>query len=268
MAPRYFVLSVDKAFAVLESFNGEHPHLSATEVGRISGLNKATARRLLLTLSDLGYIDVLESGRYRLSPKILRLSRQYLDGLDIPGLALPILQELTRNTGEASNVAVADGKDVVYVARVAVPQRILSTNLDVGSRLPLHATSLGKVLLFGMTSAERRLRLGPPPWPGFTSRTRITCEMLEQDFRAIARSGVSVADRELDEGLCSMAAPIQDHTGRIVAAINLSAHHLTMRAQKLSQTHRNALLKAAQTISRSLGWPPLSKEEGNGKVSS
>ena len=260
MAPRYFVLSVDKAFAVLESFSGERPHLSATEVGRISGLNKATARRLLLTLSDLGYVEAPANGKYRLSPKILQLSRRYLDGLDIPALALPILQDLTRNTGEASNIAVADGKDVVYVARVSVPQRILSTNLDVGSRLPLHATSLGKVLLFGMTSQERQVRLGTPPWPGFTSRTRITWEMLEQDFRAIAVSGVSVADRELDEGLCSMAAPIRDHTGHIVAAINLSAHHLTMPAQTLFQAHRNALLNAAQSISQSLGWT-LSEEE-------
>ncbi len=261
MPPRYFVQSIEKAFAILEAFTAQRPSLTATEAGRAVGLNKATSRRLLLTLRDIGYVDLLDTGKFRLNPKVLQLSRHYLDGLNIPDLAHPVLEELTRMTGEASNIAVADGKDAVYVARVAVPHRILSTTLDVGSRLPLHATSLGKVLLFGMTPQERQRRLGPAPWQQFTRRTRTDFDMLEADLRQIARLGVSIADRELDEGLCSMAAPIRDHSGHVVAAINLSAHRLTMPAQKLLSTHQSALLEAAKTISQSLGWPLQGEEE-------
>lgn len=256
MRERYFILSLEKAFRLLTAFGRDRPSLSLREAAVATGLNRATARRFLLTLADLGYVAQDTDGRFHLTPKVLELGSRYLEGLDLARAALPELEALTAAVGEASNVAVADGAEIVYVARVPVAHRILSVNLQVGSRLPIHATSLGKALLAGMDPEERRRRLGPEPFARYTSATRTTYAELEADLAAVARQGVAVSDGELEEGLRSIAAPIRDFSGKVVAAVNLSTHALRTPRETLLGPYREALLQAAGRISRRLGRNP------------
>jgi IclR family pca regulon transcriptional regulator len=213
-----YVQSLDRGLAVIRAFDAEHRQLTLSDVARRTGLTRAAARRFLHTLVEIGYVEA--DGRlFSLRPRVLELGYAYLSSISLPELCRMHLQRLAAEVGESVSVSVLDGTDVVYVARVA-SNRIMSVDLSVGARLPAYATSMGRVLLAGLPADEVEDHLGE-----LRSLTRYTItdrEHLLEELAKVRAKGWAMVDEELEEGLRSMAAPIRDRSGAVVAAVNMS----------------------------------------------
>jgi IclR family pca regulon transcriptional regulator len=216
-----FVQSLARGLAVIETFGAERPDLTLSEVAEAVGLSRAAARRFLLTLVELGFARQTDS-RFTLTPRVLRLGTAYLSGLGLPEIAQPHLERLSATVGESTSAAVLDGTDIVYVARVAT-RRIMTVGITVGTRFPAFATSMGRVLLAGLGPEQldeffESADLTPP-----TDRTVADETQLRPLLAAVRQQGYAYNDQELAPGLRSIAAPVCDRTGRVVAAINISS---------------------------------------------
>jgi IclR family pca regulon transcriptional regulator len=253
-ATRYFINSIAKAFQILEVFTADTSRLNLTDLARLSGLNKATARRIALTLCDVGYLRQVGTRHFTLTPKVLDLGAHFLQSLSVPELAEPYLTELAARTHESVNLAVRDGVEVLYVNRIAAAQRILTVNLHVGSRLPLHATSLGKALLMDFGRSGLVELLGEPPWRSYTPATHTGPDQLLADLDEARKLGCAFADGELEPGLRSIAAPIRGPEGKIVAAINISTHSLRTGLDQLFGPMREDLVATAAEVSQAAGY--------------
>ncbi len=220
-----FVRALARGLEVITAFDADHPALTLSEVAERTGLGRATARRFLLTLVELGYVRG-DGRRFSLTPQVLRLGTAYLSGLDLPGVAQPHLERLSAQVGESTSAAVLDGPDIVYVARVAT-RRIMSVGITVGTRFPAHATSLGRVLLAGavagLDDVQRRALLGGDPLPAPTARTLTRVDDVLAELDRVAAQGWALVDGELEVGLRSLAVPLHDATGAVVAAMNVSS---------------------------------------------
>lgn len=251
---RYFVQSIAKGLQVLEAFSRDGRRLTLAELSERSLHNKATVRRIALTLCDLGYLRLDSERRFAPTPKVLDLGARFLQSLSLPDVAEPHLTDLSAATHESANLAIRDGSDVLYVLRISAAQRILAVNLHVGSRLPVHATSLGKALLLGASRQDLLSALGDPPWQRFTGSTRTDPDHLLADLEEARQLGCALADGELEVGLRSIAAPVRDAGGSIVAAVNVSTHSLRVPLDQLLGPMREQLLGAASAISEALGY--------------
>jgi IclR family pca regulon transcriptional regulator len=217
-----FVQSLERGLAVIRAFDGAHPELTLSEVAVATGVTRAAARRFLLTLADLGYVRT--DGRFfSLSPRVLELGYAYLSSLSLPEVAEPHLEALVATVNESSSVSVLDGEDVVYVARMPT-SRIMTVTISVGTRFPAYATSMGRVLLAGLPSAELDAYLERLRPARLTARTVDSIAALRAELDRTRTQGWAFVDQELEEGLRAVAAPIRDRAGRTVAAVNVSAH--------------------------------------------
>ncbi len=217
-----FVQSLDRGLAVIRAFGPDRDKLSLSEVARETGLTRAATRRFLLTLVKLGYVR--NDGReFSLSPRVLELGYAYLSGLAMPEIASPHLEELVAQVRESSSISVLDGHHIVYVARVPT-KRIMTVAISVGTRFPAYATSMGRVLLAGMTDEELNRYLAEAEFEPFTSRTVTDPGRLREIVGDVGRLGYAIVDQELEEGLRAIAAPIRGGGDAVTAAINLSAH--------------------------------------------
>ncbi|GAA3513180.1 IclR family transcriptional regulator domain-containing protein [Georgenia daeguensis] len=243
-----YVQSLDRGLAVIRAFDAEHPRLTLSDVARRTGLTRAAARRFLHTLVDLGYVAA--DGRlFALRPRVLELGYAYLSSLGLPEIARPHLERLATAVGESASASVLDGSDITYVARVA-SRRIMSVDLGVGTRLPAYATSMGRVLLAGLPEDEVDAHLGD-----LAALTRYTITDRDQLFAELARvreQGWSIVDEELEEGLRSLAAPVRDRTGRVVAAVNVSTAARRGSATTMLAETLPHLLAAADAITSDL----------------
>ncbi|MEH0637553.1 IclR family transcriptional regulator domain-containing protein [Streptomyces bottropensis] len=218
----HFVRSFERGLAVVRAFDAEHPALTLSEVARACELTRAAARRFLLTLVDLGYVHT--DGRlFRLTPRVLELGYAYLSSVTLPDLAVPHLERLVAQVGESSSLCVLDGDDIVYVARVGV-RRIMTATITVGTRLPAHVTSVGRVLLAHLPDEETDARLARADLRPLTRRTLTSADRLRTELRRVRRQGYAVVDQELEEGLRSVAAPVRDRHGEVVAGVNIPVH--------------------------------------------
>ncbi len=248
-APRgEFVQSLARGLSVIRAFDADHTTMTLSEVARRANLTRATTRRLLLTLEELGYVR--SDGReFRLTPLVLHLGYAYLSGLSLAELALPHLQELSARLSESTSAAVLDQEDIVYVARVAT-RRIMRVAIAVGTRFPAYATSMGRVLLAGLDQEDLSALLDSVPLVPITPRTVSSRERLLDELSKVRAQGWAMVDQELELGLMSMAAPIRDGDGQVIAAVNVS-----LRAQDVLggteslDTVREALLLTAAAIS-------------------
>lgn len=218
----HFVQSLERGLAVIRAFDANHPELTLSEVARICDLTRAAARRFLLTLTDLGYVRT--DGRlFSLTPRVLELGYAYLSSISLPEVAEPHLERLVAQVRESSSVCVLDGDDVVYVARVPT-SRIMTVAINVGTRFPAHATSMGRVLLAYLTDEQMDSYLSRAKLNRLTARTITTTDGLRAELRRVRAQGYAIVDQELEEGLRSVAAPIRDRTGAVIAAANISVH--------------------------------------------
>jgi len=217
-----FVQSLERGLAVIRAFDAEHPELTLSEVARITGFTRATARRFLPTLVELGYMRT--DGRlFALRPRILDLGYAYLSSLSLPEVALPHMEKLVAAVHESSSVSVLDGDEVVYVARVPT-KRIMTVAISVGTRFPAYATSMGRVLLAGQSDDWLDGYLATVKLRQLTARTIADPGRLREELLRVREQGWALVDQELEEGLRSVAVPIHDGAGEVAAAVNVSAH--------------------------------------------
>jgi len=217
-----FVQSLDRGLAVIRAFGPGRERLSLSEVATATHLTRAATRRFLLTLVRLGYVR--QDGReFSLRPRVLELGYAYLSGLAMPEIAAPHLEELVARVRESSSLSVLDGDHIVYVARVPT-KRIMAVAISVGTRFPAYATSMGRVLLSGMTPDELDRYLAEAVLEPITARTVTDPDRLREIVADVARQGYAIVDQELEEGLRAVAVPIRGSSGAVMAAINVSAH--------------------------------------------
>ncbi|WP_369148192.1 IclR family transcriptional regulator C-terminal domain-containing protein [Streptomyces sp. R44] len=217
-----FLQSLARGLDVLRAFGRLRGPVRLAELARLTGLPRATARRSLITLRHLGYVREEPDG-FLVLPRVLELGYARLSGLSLPEIATPHLVALVLRVHESASVAVLDGDDIRYVARVA-STRIMHIDITVGTRLPAYATSMGRVLLGSLPEGERAARLGRITPEALTPRTVTTHEGLDEAVAATAERGYGWVEQELEEGLRSLAAAVTDGTGRVVAAVNVALH--------------------------------------------
>ncbi|MFD8207870.1 IclR family transcriptional regulator C-terminal domain-containing protein [Streptomyces sp. NPDC059695] len=217
-----FLQSLARGLDVLRAFGSVRGPARLSELARLTGLPRATARRSLITLRHLGYVRE-ESDGFTVLPRVLELGYARLSGLSLPEIATPHLVALVLRVHESASVAVLDGDDIRYVARVA-STRIMHIDITVGTRLPAYATSMGRVLLGALPAAERAERLGRITPEALTPRTVTSREGLDEAVTATAVRGYGWVEQELEEGLRSLAVAVTDGAGRAVAAVNVALH--------------------------------------------
>ncbi|MFF1308701.1 IclR family transcriptional regulator C-terminal domain-containing protein [Streptomyces sp. NPDC058307] len=215
----HFVRSLERGLAVIRSFDADHRELTLSEVARACGLTRAAARRFLLTLADLGYVRA-DGRTYRLTPRVLELGYSYLSSFSLAQIAEPHLEQLVDRTRESSSLCVLDGDDIVYVARVPA-RRIMTVAVTVGTRFPAHVTSVGRVMLAYLPEEEIEVRLARVELTPLTARTIDSLALLRTELERVRRQGYALVDQELEEGLRSIAAPVRDRDGEVVAAVNI-----------------------------------------------
>jgi IclR family transcriptional regulator, pca regulon regulatory protein len=244
------IQALERGLAVLQVFSREHPALTLSEVARLAGITRATARRILITLEGLGHVRS-DGKRFALTPRVLSLGWAYLSSLDLWEVAQPLMEELVAETGESCSAATLDLPDIVYVARVPT-RRIMSITLGVGTRLPAHATSMGRVLLAGLPDDELDRFLADAHLEPFTQRTIVDRERLRSVIEEVRRRGWAMVDQELELGLRSIAAPLRGSDGSVIAAVNLSAAASRVPSEDLRGGFLPPLLATAETISTAL----------------
>jgi IclR family pca regulon transcriptional regulator len=237
-----FVQSLERGLAVIRAFDAEHRELALSEVARSTGLTRAAARRFLLTLVKLGYVN-FSQGRFSLRPRVLELGYAYLSSLSLPEVAQPHMESLVAQVNESCSISVLDDIEIVYVARVPT-RRIMSITLAVGTRLPAFVTSMGRVLLAGLPDDELEERLARVELTPLTSRTVTDKDELRATLATVRRQGYAATDQELEEGLRSLAVPLRNGSGTVTAALNVSVH--ASRAS-MSALRRDVLPLALQT---------------------
>lgn len=241
-----FIGGLAKGLRVIEAFGEAEPRLSISDVAKLTGLDRATARRCLLTLAELGYADY-DGKFFTLTPRILRLGHAYLSATPLPHIVQPFLDQLSETVGQSASVSVLDGAEIVYVAR-ASQRRVMSINLMPGSRLPAACASMGRVLLAALPEPEARALIGPAPLRAYTPQTKTDPEEVMAELAEVRGQGYAVIDQELELGLCSIAVPLADARGRVVAALNIGAPAAQMAAAGMADRY----LPALQAVARQL----------------
>src|SRR5512145_297851 len=245
-----YVQSFARGLEVIRSFSAQAPRQTLSEVAARSGLTRAGARRILLTLQALGYVES-DGKQFRLTARILDLGFAYLSSMPIWNLAEPVMEALVEQVKESCSAAVLEGTDIVYVLRVPT-HKIMRNTLGVGSRLPAYCTSLGRVLLADLPDDEllRRLKAARPK--ALTRHTVTDLDALLAKIQQVRRQGWCLVNQEVEEGLISLAAPIRNRAGRTIAALNISGQANRTNAKVAQETLLPPLLRAARTISQRL----------------
>jgi IclR family pca regulon transcriptional regulator len=240
-----FVESLARGLDILASFSTRG--MSLTEVATATGLARPTARRLLLTLEELGFVRSGD-GVFQPTPKVLSLGMAYVSSLGLWDIARPHMEALVARTGESSSMAQLDGSDIVYVARVSVP-KLIALRVEVGTRFPAAQTSQGKVLLAALRAGEVAAALAQPSRSGLPPYIGLPPDQLRDELTQVRARGWALADEELAPGVRSVAVPVRDGTGTTRAAMNVTVHAAETTTQRLVHEYLPLLLTTAGEIS-------------------
>jgi len=261
---RYLVPALIRGLGLLKAFSPAQPALSLGELAAAIGVTRSAAYRLAYTLEHLGFLrHDARSRRYTLGPEVLRLGYGYLASRDLVEVAAPVLEALRDRTGWSAHLGILEGTEVVYLARVPT-RRSIASNVQVGSRLPAHATAMGRILLAALPEAEVARRYGGGALPGFNTRTAPTLPALQAQLAIDRANGFVATVSGFEEGVAVAAAPVRDVSGAVVAALNVSAVALHTNDQELRGTLRQEVLRAAAELSRALGHAPAAPDEEAG----
>lgn len=252
-----FVSAVGRAMSILECFTSEEAvrqrgRLTLTEAARLTDLSRGTARRLLLTLAEIHYVDT-DGKFFWLTPKLINLSRGFLMPLGVGEGSAAILKALTTRLDESASVGILDGEDIVYIERVEV-RRIYSSRIVNGTRLPAACSSIGRVLLASLSDEDLRNWLSAYPFRRLTEKTIMDQGRFWDEIRAIRVQGYAINDEELEIGIRSISVPILSPSGRTMAALNASTVTARHSVEDLQTDFLPALRDAAQKLSRTMGW--------------
>lgn len=215
-----YVQSLARGLSVIRAFDAEHASMTLSEVSRRTGLTRATARRFLLTLVELGYVRT-DGRTFELTALVLALGYSYLSGQTLPQLAQPLLEDLSRKISESTSASILDGGEIVYVARIHT-RRLMRVGIAVGTRFPAYATSMGRVLLAGLPDAALEQYLAQARLEPLTELTITDTGALREEIRRVRAAGWAAVDQELEAGLRSVAVPVRGPGGNVIAAINTS----------------------------------------------
>ncbi len=242
-----FVEALARGLDVLRSFDESRPSMTLSEVAAAADLARPTARRLLLTLAEIGYIRV-DGNQFALTPQVLDLGMAYISSLGLWDIARPHLEQLVAFTGESSSMAQLDGSDIAYVARVAVP-KIIALRVQIGTRFPALQTSQGKVLLAALDPEELARTLAMPSRSGLPPFPVESDEQVARELQEVRARGWALADEELAPGIRSVAVPVRDEGGVVRAAMNVTVHAAETSVDTLIHHHLPALLRTAGEVS-------------------
>lgn len=242
-----FIEAIARGFDVIRAFEPRQPEMTLSEVASATGLARPTVRRILLTLESLGYVRSVTRG-YALTPRVLELGLTYVQALGLWEVARPHMEALVARTNESTSVAQLDGSDIVYVARVSVP-KIITIAVSIGTRFPAPATSLGKVLLAGLTPEELDQTLAQPSRAVVAATWQPDRAELDAVLRDVRAKGWSLTDEQLAPGIRSIAAPVRDGAGRVVAAMNVTVHAAETSVETLTGQYLPLLLHSAGQVS-------------------
>ncbi|GAA2353568.1 IclR family transcriptional regulator C-terminal domain-containing protein [Saccharopolyspora halophila] len=252
-----YVQSLARGLTVIRAFDESRPEMTLSEVARSTNLSRAAARRFLHTLVQLGY--VWTDGRvFALTPRVLELGFAYLSSVSLPEIAQPYLEQLVSEVHESASVSVLDGSDIVYVARVPT-SRIMTVSINIGTRFPAYATSMGRVLLADLPAGKLRSYLDEAELAPLGPRTITDRAELVAELERIREQGWALVDQELEAGLRSISVPIRDRYGRVVAAANISSHASRTSSQDAQQNLLPPLLETAAKIASDLAVSPQSR---------
>ncbi|GEK59953.1 IclR family transcriptional regulator [Marinococcus halophilus] len=244
------VQSLEKGLAVIQSFSQEHPTLTVSHASKLTGLNRPTVRRIMLTLEALGFVQA-DEGHYSLTAKTLTLGYAYLSSQNLWNFAYPKMREFVQETGESCSISVLEETDIIYVARVPA-KRIMSINIDIGTRLPAYATSMGRVLLAHLNEEQLEdywihAKLDP-----ITDQTITNMEALKSIIHEVRINGYAHVENQLEQGLRSLAVPLTNRHGETVAAINCSVHAGRITEEVLLSTFLPLLRATARGVSNDI----------------
>lgn len=242
-----FVEAFARGLKVISAFSLSHMSLTVSEVAAATKLARPTTRRLLITLESLGYVRS-SGGSYSLTPKVLELGMAYIAAQGLWEVARPHLESLVAVTHESSSMSQLDGSDIVYTARVAVP-KIIGISVQIGTRFPAYATSMGRVLLADLPGSAVDRIFDTPSRSGIVPRVKPTRRELHNSLAEIRKRGWAISDEQLSLGIRSVAAPVVDTEGRTVAAVNVTTNAAETSLAELKRAHLPRLLKAADAIS-------------------
>lgn len=250
MRSRDFVQSLERGLAVIRAFDADRQALTVSDIAGITGLSRATVRRSLVTLAELGYVE-RDDHYFQLRPKVLDLGYAYISSLSFPEIALPHVERLVTEVTDSSEAAVLDGEEIVYVLRVAGP-RIVTASVSVGGRMPAHATALGKILLAFLDETELDAYLERAPLGSYTERTITDPKVLRRQLKVARERSWATAEQELEEGLRAVAVPIRGAGGDVVAALNVSSSIVFRTAASMERDLLPSLLEAAKRVESDL----------------
>lgn len=251
-SPRYFVQSLARGLDIVRAFGPDGMSLTLGEIARRTGMSRAAARRYVLTLRDLGYIDA-RGPRFELKPRLLELGYSYLSSLPLWKVAEPVLTRLVETLHESCSVSVLDLPDIVYVSRVAV-KRIIAPNVSIGTRLPAFATTMGRIMLAALPPEELERFLAEADLTPVTRYTTSDPNELRQLIRKAGEQGYALIDQEFELGLRSLGVPILDRNGQTIAALNVSTQATRADVRSLVRNYLDPLVQASRNITDNLPY--------------
>jgi IclR family pca regulon transcriptional regulator len=244
--PREFIQSLDRGLAIIRAFGPRAAEQSVGELATRTGLTRATTRRFLITLTQLGYVET-DGRQFRLTPKVLELGYSFLSGLRFVDIALPHLERLVAAVDEDSEGSVLNDGEIVYVARMP-SSKMMTTVINVGGRLPAHATAMGKALLAALPPEELDHYLATTELRAYMPRTVTDPEVLRDQLAKVREAGYAIVEQEVEEGLIAIATVVRDRSGKAVGAVNLSTNVLRHSAESVRKNLREPLLRTAGLI--------------------
>ncbi|HTU44915.1 MAG TPA: IclR family transcriptional regulator C-terminal domain-containing protein [Bryobacteraceae bacterium] len=245
-----YVQAFARGLSVIRSFGPNSAAQTLSQVAEATGLDRAGARRFLLTLEKLGYVR-REGRSFHLTPHILEIGYSYLSTLPLRSIAEPVVRELVEDVSESSSVSVLDGSDIVYIVRVPV-KKIMTITLSIGSHIPAYCSAMGRILLGGLSQSDLALALKNSVMTRYTRYTVTSRQEITKIVAADQSKGWSMCNQELEEGICSIAVPLVDREGAIIAAMNITANLSRTVPSEMVRKFLPRLKKAAERINASL----------------
>lgn len=241
-----FVKSLAKGLRVIQAFGKAAGPLTLSEVAVKTDMTRAAARRFLLTLTELGYTR-MDGRNFSLTPKILSLSGNYLSSEALPDVARPFLKELTEQVHESSSLSVLEGNEIVYVARI-LTQRIMSVNIQIGTRFPAWCTSMGRAQMAFLPQETQQQIIDASELRQFTAHTIATRDGLLAELEKIREQGYALVDQQLEEGIISIAVPVFSRSKQVIAAANVAGHSSHTDAGRMINEVLPALKESVECI--------------------
>jgi DNA-binding IclR family transcriptional regulator len=253
-APRYNVPGLERGLRILQLFDRSRKVLSAADMARALQIPRSTAFRIAQTLEHLGFL-VRENEAYRIGPAVLRIGFEYIASLEFTELARPIVERLRDETGFSAQLVIQDGREVVIILKAAA-QSTFASNVNVGARLPTHATILGRILLTDTDDRALAALYSTAALPKTSAKSPRTVAELKRLIKEDRARGYAVSESFFEQGISAVAAPVRDGSGHVIAAMSITAQRPNLEPAELRERLIKQVLRAARDLSYQLNYRP------------